>query len=176
MKMVDIRKKKQIKRKTNDKKNPTQLKLLFQFVLEKGDETENFLRKRPDGNLSIDRLSNFTHTFWFIMVKWTKKTRIDNAWISEATTQNLYRNSLLAYTQSRWVDSSSICLWEETVTPEASGLWMFHHILPATTPRYSVIIVLKQKRLVQSSKDPQSFLYFKQSESPFTSASDTFAF
>lgn len=69
MKMVDIRKKKQIKRKTNDKKNPTQLKLLFQFVLEKGDETENFLRKRPDGNLSIDRLSNFTHTFWFIMVK-----------------------------------------------------------------------------------------------------------
>lgn len=62
---------KQIKRKNEQQQQqkPTQLKLLFRFVLEKRDETENFLRKRPDGNESIDCLSNFTHTFWFIMVK-----------------------------------------------------------------------------------------------------------
>lgn len=86
MEMVDARKIEANKEKNEQQQKPTQLKLLFRFVLEKGDETENFLRKKPDGNESIDCFSNFTHTFWFIMVKWTKKTWIDSTWISEATT------------------------------------------------------------------------------------------
>lgn len=130
-----------MQRKTNNNNNSnnnqtTQLRLSFQFVLEKGDETENFLRKRPDGNLSIDCLSNFTHTFWFIMVKWTKKAGIDNTWISEATRQNLYRNSLLASTLSKWLDSSSICLWEETVTHLADICQGFK-----CTPSYHTLVL-----------------------------------
>lgn len=98
MEMVDARKIEANKEKNEQQQQqkPTQLKLLFRFVLEKGDETENFLRKKPDGN-GLLTASATLHTHFGL--SWSNESKRHGSIVLESQKQphkNQYRNSLLA--------------------------------------------------------------------------------
>lgn len=114
--------------------------------------------ERDQMGMSLLTASATLHTHFGL--SWSNEPKRHGSIVLESQKQphkNQYRNSLLAYIQPRWQDSSSICLCEGTVTHETNGLWGLHHTLPLIT----VITVFKQLCLVLNSKDTQSALCFK---------------
>ena len=73
---------------------------------------------RPDGNLSIDCLTNFPHTFWLNMVKWTQKTWINNIWVSKATIEDCLKKNWGPYMQPREMGKQLLHLPVEGTHPQ----------------------------------------------------------